>query len=423
MKITILGAGVIGITSAYMLARDGHKVEIIDRNSGPSEECSFSNGAQLSYCHAEPWASFGSLKKGLRWIGQAEAPLLFRPLPSLQMWSWVFEYLKNCNSKAERRNTERILKLGLLSRKVLHEIENDLGFDFSYRKGGKLFIFRDKEEFECYLKQARLQEIYGSKYQILSPVEALEYEPSLRESVGSIYACVRDPMDESADAYEFSVKLVEKLKEMGVKFHFDQKIEKIDTSEGKISRVITDKNEFQSDLFVLSLGAYSSLLAKEIGIKLPIYPIKGYSITVDIKNEEKAPGNSVTDYYEKVVYSRIGNKLRAAGTAEFAGYDDSITGRRINMLKRSTKKYFPYSGDIDNAESWACLRPSTPDSCPVIGKSDRFKNLYFNTGHGTLGWTQNFASAKIITDIIAERLGDYDSEEFDLNWFSASRFN
>jgi len=422
MKICILGAGLIGLSTAYELEKLGHKVTIIDRNEGPGEECSYSNGGQLSYCHAEPWSSYSSLLKAIKWIGKNDAPLLFKPSLDLDMWKWLMQFVSYAGKKPNLLNTEKILKLGLYSRKRLHEIEKDLNFDFNYEKGGKIFLFKTKECFDTYIKQARRQELLGSEYQILSPKETLDYEPALIDKIQDVYSCIRDPLDESADAYKYCVGLSNQLQKRGVDFRYSTDIKEIKLNEknSEIKSVIVgeDEEEITSDLFIMCLGTFSPIFAKKIGIKLPIYPIKGYSISVDIGENEIGSKNSITDHHEKIVYSGIGeNKMRVAGTAEFAGYNTSITPERIKMLKESTARLFPKLKNIENASSWACLRPSTPDGPPIIEKSDKIENLILNTGHGTLGWTQSFASAKLTADIIENT-----ETELDINWFSSKRY-
>jgi D-amino-acid dehydrogenase len=416
MKAIILGSGLIGVTQAYFLHKEGFEVEVIDRQPESGLECSYSNGAQLSYCHAEPWSSPASLIKGIKWLGKEDAPLLFRFRNDPQMWRWVLSFVGYCTSKQVKIGSEKILKLGLLSRKILHENEDYFNFDFSYTKGGKTFIFKTKEEQVAAVKQARFQEQFGSEYKILSQKEVLDYEPALFHHAGNIMGGLRDPLDEAADALKYTQALAKKLQKAGVKFHYNTTIEKINIDAGKVTSIKTDKGDFKGNIYVLSLGAYSPILSKTAGFYLPIYPLKGYSITIDINDENSAPKNSITDAYEKVVYSRVGNQLRVAGTAEFAGYNNEITKTRIDMMKNATRRIFPMCGDIDNASEWACLRPSAPDGVPILGNSP-LKNLYLNTGHGTLGWTQTFSSAKLVTDVIQKRKTD-----LNLEWFKWDRF-
>jgi D-amino-acid dehydrogenase len=407
MKITILGSGFIGLTTAYFLQKNGHEITIVDRNSESGRESSFANGAQLSYCHAEPWASKSSLKNAIKWLGKKEAPLLFRLYPDPDLIKWLFRFVDNARESQFKKNNNTILKLNLYSRHILHKMENEFDFDWDYKKDGKIFIYRSSDAFEKGLKHARFQETIGSKYQVLNTKETLEKEPALENIIEKVSGAIFDPLDESGDGYKFAIGMQKKLEALGVKFLFDTKIEKLITEDNKIKAVKTDKGNLEADLFILAAGAYSPVLSKTVGLKLPIYPLKGYSITVPIEDESRAPKISITDSSERVVYSRVGNNLRVAGTAEIAGYSHKITKRRIKMLRDSTERNFTGVGDIYNSERWSCLRSCTPDGAPILGKT-KFDNLILNTGQGSLGWTQNFASAQIVTDIIEGKTPEID---------------
>ncbi len=417
MRVAVLGAGVIGITTAYFLKKNGHDVVVIDRNSGTAQECSFMNAAQLSYCNAQPWANKAALIKGLKWLGRKDAPLRFRfRLADFQMWAWLVRFVLNCNKRSEDENTRHILNLCLYSRAVLHQYENEFDFDFDFQKTGKIFVYEDQDSFDSGLKQARLQEVLGAPYQKLSFDDLLQHEPNISHLRGVIVGAVRDQIDDTGDAYKFCVGLENKLKEMGVEFRYNTTIENLERDGSKIKSVVTDQGNIQADAFIYSLGAYSPIIAKKLGIKLPIYPLKGYSITVPITNEAKAPITSITYQNARAVFSRIGNRMRVSGTAEFAGYDHSIDKERIAMLKNLTRKVFPDAGNIDAAEEWACLRPATPDFRPIIGNSI-YENMVLNTGQGALGWTMAFASAKMATDLIEGKQPEIDVKPFALERF------
>lgn len=416
MKITILGSGVIGITTAYFLAKSGHKVVVIDRQAGAGEECSFSNAAQLSYCNAQPWANRGALKKGIKWMGKSDAPLRFRFNADLQMWKWLTRFVLNCTAAKEAENTKHILDLCMYSREVLHKHESDFNFDFDFKKTGKIFVFEKQADLESYRKQCQLQEIMGAPYQVLNFDELLGYEPNLKHMRGTIIGAIRDPLDDTGDTYKFCVGLEQKLRDMGVEFHYNTSVKDFRIENKKIAAVVTDNGEFKSDMFVLSFGAYSPIIARKIGIKLPMYPLKGYSITVDVKNPDAAPVSSITYQSDRTVFSRIGERMRVSGTAEFAGYNHDVTPERIEMLKRLTRKVFPDCGDVDAAAQWACLRPSTPDHRPIIGLS-KYDNLFLNTGQGALGWTMSFASAKLTNDMINGKTPDIDVTPHSLKRF------
>lgn len=416
MKIIVLGAGLIGVTTAYLLQMSGHKVTIIDKQPGPGEKSSYSNGAQLSYCHAEPWSSFDTLMKALKWIGKKDKPLLWKPSADPMMWEWIIRFLTKCNSASVKIGTEKILKLGLYSRDVLKDISKDLEFDFDHQKLGKIFIIKTEKEYNEHLKQARKQELLGSRYEILNRDEMIKAEPSLKHIAHKIYGCFRDPLDESGDAYKFCVGMDRQLEKLGVKRIYNEEIKEIEKQGNEVSRIITDKNIYTADCYIMCLGAYSPLISKQLNLKLPIYPLKGYSITLPIKNPEEAPKTSITDVTSKVVFTNLGGRLRVAGTAEFAGYNEDITDYRIKMMQELVKENFPMYGDVSEVVPYACLRPSTPDGVPILGKC-KVDNLLLNTGHGTLGWTQTFASAKIISDMV-----NGDKPELPLEWYSIERF-
>jgi D-amino-acid dehydrogenase len=256
----------------------------------------------------------------------------------------------------------------------------------------------------------------GASYEMLSFDEILEFEPHLKHMRSTIVGGIREKIDDTADAYKFCTGLEKKLRDMGVQFHFNTTVTEIQKDKKKITKVITDKGEFGSDMFVMSLGSYSTDILKKIGIRIPLYPLKGYSITIDIKNETSAPISSITFDNERTVFSRIGNRIRVSGTAEFAGYDTSITPERIEMLKKLTRQVFPDCGDIETATEWACLRPTTPDCRPIIGHS-KYDNLVLNTGQGSLGWTMAFASAKLTADIIDGNKTGIDAAPYSINRF------
>lgn len=413
MKIAVLGSGVIGITTAYFLAKSGHKIILIDKNSGAGQECSFSNGAQLSYCSAQPWANRGALLKAIKWIGKTDAPLRFRFQKDINMWLWLMGFIANCTPKKEHENTKGILDLCLYSRDVLHRYEADFDFNFDYTKGGKIFVFEDKESHAGYIKQCQFQEVLGAPYQVLNKEDLFNYEPSLKHYGDNIYGAVCNPLDEAGDTYKFCQGLDKKLDELGAEKYYNTIITDFKLHNNKIKSVFTDKGEIGADLFVFSVGANSPLLSKKLGIKLPMYPLKGYSITTDIKNAEQSPNNSITFSKDRTVFSVLGDKLRVAGTAEFAGYNTSVDKGRIDMLKNLCKKVYPNVGDIDSSAEWACLRPCTADGSPILGET-KIDNLMLNTGQGSLGWTMAFSSAQIVTDIINGKQPEIDSTPYSI---------
>ncbi len=399
MKILILGAGVIGVTNAYFLKKSGHDVTVIDRQPESGHECSYANGGQLSYCHAEPWATPKAMRKAIKWIGQKDAPLYFRWRVDPAMWKWGLQFLLNCRKSKVRDTTEAMLRLMLYSRKIMHELQDELNLEFDYLQNGILHVFYDEHLLDCEIRQSDFQVNLGASYKRLTPEQCLEKEPALKHRADDLVGGVYYPMDESGDIFAFTRGLEEKCQEMGVEFLFDTEISELNRSGDRIISVETSNGSMSADMYVMALGAYSPVYMKQIGIKLPIYPMKGYSISVPIENHEAAPQISITDQNEKIVYTTLGGVLRVAGTAEFAGYDHSVTQYRTELLKEAVKRNFPDCGDVEKATEWACLRPSTPDCPPILGRT-QYDNLILNTGHGTLGWSQGAGSARIVADII-----------------------
>jgi len=419
MKILILGSGIIGVTTAYYLSARGHEVTVIDRQPGSAEECSYANGGQLSFSHVEPWASPDLFPRVFKWLVKKHSPLVFRPKLDPAMWSWLAKFLSNCNEAKVKETTTNLLRLSLYSKECIHKITNETGLSYAHLTKGTLHIFRNEKNLKAKIEQAAFQKELGCDFELLESREAcLKKAPSLTNSPKKIIGGIYFPMDESGDVHEFTVNLAKIAEQKNkAKFIYNTNILKIIKNGGKIDRIETDKGDFTADSYVMSLGAYSPIFLKQVGINVPIYPLKGYSISIPLKNPDAAPKICITDQANKVVYSRLGNTLRVAGTAEFAGYDHTIRNERINTLKRMTRGLFPDSGDIINAEPWACLRPSTPDSLPILGKSP-LSNLFLNTGQGTLGWTLSCGSAKIIGDIIEQKEPDIDLTGLTMERFS-----
>ncbi len=411
MKIVVLGAGVIAVTTAYFLAKDGHEVIVIDRQSESAGECSFANGGQLSYAHMEPWANPAVLPNILKWLGKEDAPLVFRLRADYAMWRWGVQFLKAATHKQSLETTRHMLRLSLYSRELMHALQQECALPFSYEKKGILHVFHDQKALDAEIEQAQFQQGLGVPFVPLAREECMQKEPALRYTEQPLIGGVFFPDDEMGNAYLFTRMLAGLCREqLGVQFHYNTNITRITASHDKVTGVETNKGVFTADSYVLSLGAYSSLYSRQIGISLPIYPMKGYSISIPIVHDEGSPAISLTDQTHKIVYSRLGDIIRVAGTAEFAGYDHSIKERRIAPILNSAQQLFPTMVTDENRaaiQKWACLRPSTPSGIPVLGKS-RYPNLFMNTGHGTLGWTLACSSARVVADIIKGKTPDID---------------
>jgi D-amino-acid dehydrogenase len=402
MKVIILGAGVIGVTSAYILASRGYEVEVIDRQPDSARETSFANGGQLSYSHAEPWANPGVIPKIAKWLFKEDAPLVFRPRADMDMIKWGLKFLANCTENNAKSNSVSLLKLGLYSRKKMEQLRVYTGIDFHNIREGILHIFSDPKEFEAAKKQAAYQEKFGHPSEICDVNRCITLEPALQHSGKKLVGGIFDAIDESGDIFVFTQKLAALCEsEYKVQFHYNTVIKDLNYGGGKILSVSTDKGEMKADSFVMSLGSYTPIYMKNLGIKVPIYPMKGYSVTLQAV-PHYTPTISLTDSELKIVYSRLGDKLRIAGTAEFAGYNCDITPHRVKPIYEAAKKLFPKAEFAEPLSSWACLRPSTPDGPPIIGKT-KISNLFMNTGHGTLGWTQAAGSANLLADVMENR--------------------
>jgi D-amino-acid dehydrogenase len=399
MRVIVLGAGVIGVTSAYYLSRAGHEVTVIDRQPGCGLETSFANGGQISASHAEPWASPAALVKALKWLGNSDAPLLFRFQRDPDFWSWCLRFLRNCTESRININTERLLRVALYSRKCLAELRSEIALDYDPLHLGILHIYDSEKDFAQARVQAKRMNALGCERHAISAKECLEKEPALsnekRKLVGGIFC----PEDESGNAYKFTAALAEISAELGATFRYETSITRLLSEGGRISGVETDQGVISADAFVLSLGSYSPKFAKPLGLRLPIIPAKGYSVSLPILEEKSAPKVSLIDDRYKMVYSRLGATLRVAGTAELVGFDTTINDRRARLLLDRAAALFPHGFDPNQAEFWTGLRPQTPDHAPIIGVT-RYPNLFLNTGHGTLGWTMACGSGQIIADLV-----------------------
>ena len=397
MQICILGAGALGVMTAYFLEQNGHRVTIVERQPQAAMETSFANGGQLSYSHAEPWATPSVLPKIAKWMFKENSPLVLSAKSlTPEMIAWGLKFLGQCTTERARENTLNILRLALYSRQVMTELRQQTAIEFSFLPNGILHFFTDQKLLEGALRQAAFQAEYGCNYTPLSAQQCINKEPALAGLQSQLVGGVFNAEDESGDIHHFTQGLAAKLK--NTQFYNNTEVISLEREGQKIRTVRTNKNVIEADRFIMSLGSYSQKFLGPLGIRTNIYPMKGYSISVPI-NGKKAPNLSITDQGSKIVYSRLGNIFRAAGTAEFAGHNTEITPKRIAHMKSEMQRVFGDCGDFEQATGWACLRPQTPSGAPVMG-STPYQNLYLNTGHGTLGWTLGAGSAKIMADII-----------------------
>ena len=405
MKVVVLGAGLLGVTSAYYLQQLGHEVTVLDRQAAPAAETSFANGGQISVSHAEPWANPSAPYKVLQWLSREDAPLLFRLRADTRQWLWGLQFLRECTVARTRRNIEQIVKLGLYSREMLQALRRETGIAYDHRTQGILHFYTSQKEFDAALKPAELMRELGCERRVVSPEEAVRIEPALAHIRERLAGATYTAEDESGDANLFAREVVRLCHDRGVRFLMSHTVTALRVAGAKIDHVEATNADgrFQricGDAFVLALGSVSPLFAAPLGIRLPIYPAKGYSVTMPVKDESRANQVSLTDDEFKLVYSRLGNRLRIAGTAELNGYDRDLNRVRCEAIVRRVEDIFPGAGDSSEAQFWTGLRPATPSNVPLIGRT-RLPNLYLNTGHGTLGWTHACGSGKSIARIVS----------------------
>ena len=400
MHILVLGAGLVGVSSAWYLREAGYEVSVVDRQPAPAMETSFANGGQISTSHAEPWANPATPLKVLRWLGE-DSPLLWRLRADAAQWAWGLRFLRECAPGRTRANIVAILRLALYSRALLKELRPALGLEYDQKECGILHFYTDEAEFAHAIPQAELMRRYGCDRVVKSAAECLAIEPSLAGSTVPIVGGTYTAEDESGDARKFATELARKAAERGVAFRFDAAIESIEAAGGKVTGVrLAGGERLSADAYVVALGSFSPLLLKPLGIGIPVYPAKGYSATVPLDSGDTAPMVSLTDDGRKIVFSRLGDRLRIAGTAEFTGYDTSLNEVRCQALVRRMGALFPSLAGRGGIEFWAGLRPATPSNVPLIGAT-ALPNLYLNTGHGTLGWTMACGTGKLLADLVA----------------------
>jgi len=407
MKILILGAGVIGTTTAYYLAREGHEVVVLERQPGPGLETSFANAGELSYGYASPWAAPGIPVKAIKWLTMPDGPLVLRPKLDPRMWLWGMQLLANCTDKAYAVNKGRMVRLAEYSRDCMIALRAETSIAYDGREQGTLQLFRQQKQLDHAGDDIEVLKQYGVPYEVLDPAGCIAAEPGLARSSVPFVGGLRLRNDDTGDCRMFTDALAKLAEGLGVTFHYDTTIDAIEASGASISSVSTSRGAFTADAYVLALGSYSPLMSRPLGIDLPVYPIKGYSLTVPIIDEAGAPLSTVMDETYKVATTRLGDRIRVGGTAEIAGYDTTLHPSRRGPLDRSLRELFPGAGDAGRASFWCGLRPMTPDGTPILGRS-RVANLYLNTGHGTLGWTMAAGSGRVLADIISGKAPDID---------------
>lgn len=399
MKVAILGAGVIGVTTAYYLARAGNDVVVIDRQSGPGLETSFANAGEISPGYSSPWAGPGVPLKAVRWLLMKYGPLAIRPHLDPRMWLWIAQMLRNCTAARYALNKERMVRLAEYSRDCLDALRSEIDIAYDGRTRGTLQLFRKQSQLDATASDIEILQQLGVSYELLDREGCVGAEPGLRASSGKFVGGLRLPGDETGDCFLFTNEVAKHAAKLGVTFRFDTTITRIDPTDGGI-RLGLDSGELLADACVMAMGSHSPRLLRALGIDIPVYPVKGYSITVPIVDENAAPVSTIMDESYKIAITRLGDRIRVGGTAELAGYDLTLREGRRLALEHSVTDLFPGAGDVARASFWTGLRPMTPDGPPIIGPTS-VPNLYLNTGHGTLGWTMACGSGRLVADLIS----------------------
>ena len=413
MKI-ILGGGVIGVTTAYYLAKAGHAVTVIERQPGVALETSFANAGEVSPGYAAPWAGPGIPRKAVKWLLMKHGPLKVRPTVDPYMWLWLLQMLRNCTSARYAVNKGRMVGIAEYSRDCLKALRAETGIQYDERAQGTLQLFRTQAQLDHAADDIAVLKRYGVPFEVLDAAGCIAAEPGLAAVPQLIAGGLRLPGDETGDCHQFTRNLATLAADLGVKFLFDTKIDGLVTDGDRIAGVATSAGMIRGDEYILALGSYSPFLVRPLGIRIPVYPIKGYSITVPIVDEPKAPVSTVMDESYKVAITRLGDRIRVGGTAEVSGFDHTLRVARKATLDQSVGDLFPGAGDLARSSFWCGLRPMTPDGPPIIGGT-KFRNLTLNTGHGTLGWTMACGSGRVVADLLSGRKPETDLSELGLS--------
>jgi len=400
MKVLVLGAGVIGVTTAYYLSKRGFEVTVIDRQPGPGLETSFANAGEVSPGYASPWAGPGVPVKAIRWLLDRHGPLVVRPQADPAMWRWMWQMLRNCTAARYAMNKARMVGIAEYSRDCLRALRAETGIRYDERSQGTLQLFRKQAQLDQIGGDIKVLRQYNVPYEVLDREGCIRVEPGLAAVRERFVGGLRLPDDETGDCHMFTQRLEQLAAAQGVNFLYDTTINSVDVSGGRVAQVSTNRGALTADAYVMALGSFSPLLLRPIGISIPVYPVKGYSLTVPIVNSNIAPESTIMDETYKVAITRLGDRIRVGGTAEVGDYEVRLSQNRRATLDRSLMDLFPGAGDLGRATFWSGLRPMTPDGPPIIGNT-RYANLHLNTGHGTLGWTMACGAARVIADQIA----------------------
>ena len=417
MRVIVLGSGVIGVTSAYYLAQQGASVTVLDRQTGPAEETSFGNAGQVSPGYSTPWAAPGIPFKAVKWMFQHHAPLAVNLDGSMWQLQWMAQMLRNCNAQHYAINKERMVRVAEYSRDCLRQLRQDTGISYENRSKGTLQLFRKDAQLDAVQRDIEVLKESGVEYELLDRDGLARVEPALAAAKDKLVGGLHLPNDETGDCYLFTNALAKLAQEMGVDFQFNQNVEKLLVEGDEIKGVLVNGKVLTADRYVLAFGSYSREFLKPLHLDLPVYPVKGYSLTVPIVDPAMAPQSTVLDETYKIAITRFDQRIRVGGMAELSGFNLGLNQDRRATLEMVTKDLFP-GGDLPQASFWTGLRPMTPDSTPIIGGT-RYKNLFLNTGHGTLGWTMACGSGKLISDLVMQQQPEISTEGLSLQRYAA----
>ncbi len=420
MRVLVLGSGVIGTTSAYYLARQGFEVVVVDRQAGPALETSHANAGQVSPGYASPWAAPGVPLKALKWLFQKHAPLAIRLTGDSNQYLWMAQMLRNCTAARYAVNKERMVRLSEYSRDCLDELREDTGIAYEGRQLGTTQIFRTQQQVDAAAKDIAVLERSGVPFELLDRDGVARVEPALAAVKHKLAGGLRLPNDQTGDCFLFTNRLAAEARRLGVEFRFGAEIQQLSANGDHLDGVRVDGELLTADYYVLALGSYSPQLLAPLGIRAPVYPLKGYSLTVPIVDASMAPTSTILDETYKVAITRFDDRIRVGGMAEICGFDLNLDPRRRATLEMITGDLYPRGGDLAQASFWTGLRPATPDGTPIVGAT-RYRNLFLNTGHGTLGWTMACGSGRLLADLIARKQPQISAEGLDISRYSATQ--
>ncbi|MFH8135781.1 D-amino acid dehydrogenase [Pantoea osteomyelitidis] len=413
MKILVLGSGVVGVATAWYLRQEGHDVTVIEREAGPALGTSAGNAGQISPGYAAPWAAPGIPFKAVKWMVQKHAPLSIRPDGTGFQMAWMLQMLKNCNPKSYAENKSRMVRLSEYSRDCLKVLRSSTGIQYEGRQGGTLQLFRTAQQYESAAKDIAVLREAGVSYELLKASQLAQAEPALAKVSHKLTGGLRLPNDETGDCQLFTQKLAAMAEKAGVHFLYNKTVDRLVTSDNKITGVQCGNETLTADGYVLAFGSYSTQLLKGL-IQIPVYPLKGYSLTIPIADEKGAPASTVLDETYKIAITRFDNRIRVGGMAEIAGFSKALLPARRKTLEMVVRDLYPTGGHVEQATFWTGLRPMTPDGTPIVGRT-HLSNLWLNTGHGTLGWTMACGSGQLLSDVISGKTPEIPHYDYEVS--------